>query len=271
MSLPTRRILVHVDDDHSAARRLLVARELARPLDADVLACYAATSTARLHRMAVGLAMRGIDDCEERDSRRRDSAYDVFSETCGDGSHISWLDLAGDPGESFVRQALYADYLVMQQYLEGKCGVPPGFVERVMVETGKPTLVMPHSGVIRPVPHSIAIAWNGTREAARAVSSAMPLLRNAMHIHIIGYGDDARNSVSALASRFNVQRLDLNLHTIEDNGGGIGRPLLERAADVGADMLVMGCYGHGPVRESVLGGVTRTVLAQMTLPVWMTH
>jgi nucleotide-binding universal stress UspA family protein len=264
---------VHIDDADSAARRLMVARDLARPLDADVLACYAATPSAKHHSLKVGLAIRGYDECAHEDMRRRDAAYAAFSAACGDESNVFWVSLPEDPETLFCRQALYADYLVLQQpdLLDDKSGVPAGFVDHVLVNSGKPAIVIPQTGIIRPVPHSIAIAWSETREAAHAVTCAMPLLLQAQKIHIIGYGDEAHASTAALASRLKARRLDPKLHYLEDDGAGIGHPLLERAVEVGADMLVMGCYGHSQTREMILGGVTRTVLDAMKLPVLMAH
>ena len=264
---------MHIDDAQSAPRRLMVARDLARTLDADVLACYAATPGAQRHSLQVGLAIRGYDECNQQDVRRRDAAYDAFSATCGDASHVFWVSLPEDPEALFVRQALYADYLVLQQpdLLNDHSGVPTGFVDHVLVKSGKPAIVLPQSGIVRPVPRTVAIAWSETREAAHAVTCAMPLLRQAEAIHIIGHGPNAQASVAALASRLKAQRLEPRLHHLDEGGADIGRALLQLAAEVRADLLVMGCYGHSEARELMLGGVTRTVLDAMTLPLLMAH
>jgi nucleotide-binding universal stress UspA family protein len=271
--LPPRRILVHIDDAQSAPRRLMVARDLARPLDADVLACYAATPSAKRHSLQVGLAIRGYDEANQQDMRRRDAAYDAFSATCGDASNVFWVSLPEHPETLFVRQALYADYLVLQQpdLLNDHSGVPAGFVDHVLVRSGKPAIVLPQTGIVRAVPRTVAIAWSETREAAHAVTCAMPLLMQAEAIHIIGFGEESRASVAALSSRLRARRLEAKLHYLEDEGAGIGRLLLDRATEVGADLMVMGCYGHSQTRELILGGVTRTVLDTMTLPLLMAH
>ena len=125
------------------------------------------------------------------------------------------------------------------------------------------------------VGQTVVIAWKPTREAARAVSAAVPLLQRARRVHVMAWGEDEEQVTGA--------RLDLDgylklrgVEPVWHREGGeepadLGDLLLSRAFDLEADLLVMGCYGHSRAREWVLGGTSRTVLRSMTLPVLMAH
>lgn len=264
------RILVHIEDASSAHCRLTTAQVLAQPLDADLLACYCATPTAMRHPLQVGLALRGVDACKREDDARCDAAYAAFRQACDSLSGCDWLDVPGDPEKLFVRQALYCDYLVLQQpdWTNTTPEVPTTFIEHVLVHSGKAAFVLPHGTGMHRLPNTVAIAWTETREAARAVAGAMPFLRKARNIHIMGCGEDADSAVPALAKRLQEQGLHAQEHCLE---GDAVQSLVEHAKKFGADLLVMGSYGHGPTRELLVGGVSRTVLDNMPLPVLMVH
>jgi nucleotide-binding universal stress UspA family protein len=172
-----------------------------------------------------------------------------------------------------VREALYGDYLVLQKP-DGQCkepNVPAAFIEHVLVSCGKPAVVLPKGAAIHQLPRTVAIAWTETREAARAVAGAMPFLRDAMKVHIIGCGDDAYGAVPALAGRLEAHGVPVEQHYLEGAGTHAGHAVIERATRLGVDLLVLGGYGHGPTRELLVGGVSRTVLDTMPLPVLMAH
>ena len=268
-----RRILVHIDDASSAVLRLVSARTLAGVFDAGLLACYCTTPSAKLHALEVGLTLRGIDRCDEEDYARGRAAYDAFAQTCERLSDVDWLDLCGEPEQAFEREALYADYLVLQRpdRLNHVAGVSASFVDHVLVRSGRPAVVLPPRGVLRQMPRTVAIAWTESPAAARALASAMPLLREARNVHIIGCGEGAYSSVAGLAARLEAQGSVPRSHILEDAGSDLGIPLLNCAARLGADLLVMGCFGHSQTRERVLGGASRTALDRAPMPLLVAH
>ena len=127
----------------------------------------------------------------------------------------------------------------------------------------------------QPVGRVALVAWKPAREAARAVAAALPLLRAAHKVHVAIWpeagqdpGEDGGRQIAGYLGSHGVHG------EISRSGPAtreVGEYLLSMASDVGADLLVMGCYGHGRLREWALGGATRSVLRSMTVPVLMAH
>jgi nucleotide-binding universal stress UspA family protein len=155
--------------------------------------------------------------------------------------------------------------------------VAEGFPELVVMGSGRPTLFLPYAG---PVPRAfkrVLLAWNGSRESARAVADALPLLVRAENVFVLTVESKADErgpvavpgvDIATYLSRHGVKS-ELTRTTGVDLSAG--EWLLSRAADFGAELIVAGAYGHSRVREFVLGGATRTLLKNMTVPVLMSH
>ena len=144
-----------------------------------------------------------------------------------------------------------------------------------MAISGKPVLILPYAGLLPSViGETVVVAWKPSREAARAVSAAIPLLRRARRVVIVSWsGNDERieGSPLDLNSYLKLNGVEASWDRQGEEPEALGELLLSRAFDLEADLLVMGCYGHSRAREWVLGGTSRTVLRSMTLPVLMAH
>jgi nucleotide-binding universal stress UspA family protein len=150
------------------------------------------------------------------------------------------------------------------------------FPERLALESGRPVLVVPYVGRYAEVGRNVVIAWKAGREAARAAFDALPLLRAAETIHILEIKErgDERPALApdtSIAAALARHGLRPNVHTSTIGDIGIGDEILSRLADLGADLLVMGAYGHSRMREIVFGGVTRHVARHMTVPTLLSH
>lgn len=274
------QLLVHLDASPQAMQRLAVARRIGQAQGAAVTALYAVTPHfvelpfAPEIGSSIAASLRDIDDGLRVQTR---TAFDQLLAT--PGADMAWAEIREDPVmAAFAQQALYADLLVLGQHdpsSTASSGVPTDFVETVMVVSGKPALILPYAGELpQDIGKTVVMAWKPSREAAHAVSAAMPLLQRAQGVHILNWsGDD-----ELIAE----QRLDLDgylrLHGVQASWHregvepkDLGELLLSRAFDLQADLLVMGCYGHSRTREWVLGGTSRTILQSMTLPVLMAH
>lgn len=284
MNSPLGQLLVHIDASPQAVQRVEVACRIRQGHGSAVAALYAVTpSFVELPFSpevgpGIAAALRDIDD------ERRIRARAAFEKSLAKSNvDAAWSEIRDDPIIAvFAQQALYADLLVLGQHDPSSTptdGVPFDFVEAVMAASGKPALVLPYAAVPAVVGETVVIAWKPTREAARAVSAAVPLLQRARRVHILSWSvDDERQDEVAIGG----ERLDLSGYlklcgveaTWHRNGkepDAMGELLLSRAFDLEADLLVMGCYGHSRAREWVLGGTSRTVLQSMTLPVLMAH
>jgi nucleotide-binding universal stress UspA family protein len=147
-------------------------------------------------------------------------------------------------------------------------------LEAVLFGSGRPVLFVPHGQVAQAQLRTILIAWDESATVARAIGDALPLLRMADHVELVTVAE-ARSGQSDNPSTRMIHHLAR--HGIAANvmtlpfAGGVTDTLLSQAADIGADLLVMGGYGHSRLRELVLGGTTRTMLASMTVPTLMAH
>jgi nucleotide-binding universal stress UspA family protein len=153
---------------------------------------------------------------------------------------------------------------------------PSDLPETVALAIGRPVLVVPHIGA-KPPGKVVLLCWNASREAARAAADSLPFLKAAEKVIILavdpatssaGHGAEPGADVAAWLSRHGVKVTVQRDVAADSDVGGV---ILSRAADHDADLIVMGIYGHSRMREMVLGGVSRTLLRSMTVPVVMAH
>jgi nucleotide-binding universal stress UspA family protein len=275
-----RSILLHIDASPRSAVRLQLARELGLQHEAAVTALYAVTPSflESSFTQAEGSAEL-LRILEQMDADRRAAAKARVDREQGVGAPaMTWADLGNEPViEAFAAQAFFSDLMVLGQHDPNdplSAGVPADFVESVLMTSGKPALIVPYAGAFADAGREALIAWKPTREAARAVAAALPLLQRAHHVHVVGWTTDTakrpqgRLDLAAYLRSHGVEAQFAH-HSLAPVEAGAG--LLSLAADIGADLLVMGCYGHTRARELLLGGASRTILRSMTLPVLMAH
>jgi nucleotide-binding universal stress UspA family protein len=150
------------------------------------------------------------------------------------------------------------------------------FPERLALESGRPVLVVPYVGRYAEVGRNVVIAWKAGREAARAAFDALPFLLVAETVHILEIKErgDERPALApdtSIAAALARHGLRPSVHTSVLSDIGIGDEILSRLADLGADLLVMGAYGHSRMRELVFGGATRHIARHMTVPTLFSH
>lgn len=273
-----RQLLVHLDASTRNVPRLRAARTIAQEHGAALTACYAVTSSYLDAAYGLEMAPALVETLAQIDAERRERARKAFDiELLEPGPTVAWSELSGigTVGE-FARQGFYADLLVLGQHDESNPdGTPPDFNEAVILGSGKPALVIPYTGWAGAIGQRVMIAWKETPQAARAVAAALPLLQRARSVHVVEWDTQPETTVKGKALDL---RSYLRLHQVEadwssrgDEPEQVGEMALSAASDLDADLLVMGCYGHSRVRELVLGGMSRTVLRSMTLPVLMAH
>ena len=181
----------------------------------------------------------------------------------------------GEAGRQFGRLARCFDLAVVGQAEPDGGMAEQVIVESSLFETGRPTLIVPY---IQKAPlklDNVMVCWDGSRSASRAIADALPFLKRAGRIEIaIVLGDPVKQDrVEGADMGQHLARHGLDITVTQFPAGEIdvGNALLSHAADIDADFMVMGGYGHSRLREFVFGGVTRSFLNSMTAPVLMSH
>ncbi len=291
-------ILVGVDHSTAGEGRLKLALNLVRAHHAHVTACYvmrdehAAPSSilpgvpvnpgpgapvAPEASAAVGDTASTPVSPASREAERAERVEELFSgELRAHGLGGEWQILS--PGEAavFIDLAKSFDLTILGQLSPEirSTGFRP---DEIVIATGRPVLVVPYAGAFETAGRRVLVAWDGTREAARAANDALPLLENAEAVTVMFVG--ARET--ALAEHHpSIERI---VHHLQRHGIAaraektlqgdlrISDVLLSRAADLAADLIVAGAYHHSQLREALVGGVSRELLDHMTVPVLMSH
>ena len=277
-----RSLLVHLDDQDRCSARTELAMHFAKRWDAHLVAL---SPTGRLPLPAeAGPGLLGLDTVTLMLTHLRrlaDERAQRFRERCREAGLKSFEAVVDedDGAASVVHHSHCSDFVLIGQAepgLEGH-GAAQAAVEQVVLQSARPTLVLPYAGRFDTVGENVLVAWDDSREAARAVADAMPLLCRAQRVTVLrcetplmADGTAARRRLDAIHQwlLWHGVEADVRLEVTEID---VGNALLSRAADLGADLLVMGAYGHPRWAERVLGGATRTLLANMTVPVLMSH
>jgi nucleotide-binding universal stress UspA family protein len=273
-----KTILVHADGGSRAAVRLQFALDLAARSNAHVVGLHAIS----VPRMPAYAMVEGGDSMREYQAKaaadlaaRAQAEFERVTAASGYPS-VEWRESRGDAAEVMPVHARYADLLVLGQgHAEDGSGVEPDFVDRVLLGAGRPALVIPYAGRFTAIGNRVLVAWNASREATRAVTDALPLLQHAAEVTVIAFNpDDApHGDVPGADIALFLARHGVKVSVSQERGTDIdaGSLLLSRAADLDANLMVMGAYGRSRMQELILGGATRTILQSMTMPVLMSH
>ncbi|SMH59862.1 universal stress protein [Azospirillum agricola] len=275
--MPIKTILLHMANDDAHASRLAVAAALARRFSAHVEALYIATPVS----MPAGATGRAASYgyIAEATAIAHENAERIEAEVSValDGVSHRWSVDEGDHVELLAERATYADLAIVAQSAAERSGerVPLHVPDRLPLATACPTLVLPpDQPATAPIGRNVLIAWKNGREATHAVRNAMPFLETAESVTVLTVTPPGRRDGDgpALVDWLGRHGIAAAQRTETATGGGeVGDRILSTAADLGADLLVMGAYGHSRLRELVLGGATRSVLAGMPLPTLMSH
>lgn len=285
--MPFKDVIIVFTDSHGASARLQLAIEIAYRDAAHLIGLYV---TPPVSLFSGGVPYTGgeteIRALERIAAQTRAVARQAATEvetafndlTNRAGVSAEWRFAEGDATQTATLHARHADLAILGQE-DPAHPVPTAsnLVESVLLGSGRPILIVPYAGRFPTVGRDVLVAWNATREAARALNDALPILVKANRVTILSVnppdralggppwpGADialhlARHGVTAEASSTVSRDID------------VGNSILSRVADFGSDLIVMGGYGHSRQREFILGGATRTLLQHMTVPVFLSH
>jgi nucleotide-binding universal stress UspA family protein len=276
-----KTIVVHVSASSDTARRVRLAAQIAAMFRGRLIGAAMSGVSRYLTMdyatsMGVSLAAEAME--EARVQAR--SALQAFERQC------EALDVASceprliddQAADGLVLQSRYCDLVVLGQANPDDPFVPLAqeTPEYVATNSARPVLVVPYAGHFEAPFRRILVAWDGSMEATRAVTAALPLMQQAQTVTLVVFNAGRQPDVHGSEPGADMA-LYLARHGIEVEVSSqvadidIGSALLSYAADFDANLLVMGCYSHSRLREIMLGGATRTILQSMTLPVLMAH
>jgi len=273
-------ILVHVDGGKAAERRVEAAAMLAEASEGHLVGLHVASAVGDLPWIEGYATEMVLRYATERAGADRTRARESFErQIAGRAITHEWREAGGLADRTVALHGRTADLIVLGQSdpTIATFGAAPGIAEHVPLSAGRPCLILPYAGHWPTLGRRALIAWDGGREAARAVNDALPLLRRAQQVTIVTIGDrlqgDGTAAQGAAALGAHLARHGLTVEVRHDAGGAIGVPdlLLSLASDLSANLMVMGAYGHSRLRELIMGGVTRAILDHMTLPILMSH
>ncbi|MGE5652180.1 MAG: universal stress protein [Bacillota bacterium] len=278
-----RIVAVHVNESQHLIDRINVAAQVARDAGAHLVG-VACSGPADNYYMAdlLGAGSAGLNIY--RDFMKEQCATNLAAfEAAADKAGVPFFEkrvIEDEAGIALCLQARYSDLLVVGQPDPDE--MPPAqradMVEYVLMHSGRPLLLVPYAWKAGAIGKRVMVAWDGSLEAARAVSGAIPLLRNARLVQVTVFnpevGPDAHGEEPGADIALYLERHGIEVEVSRQHVGhqiDVGNAMLSHAADIGADLIVMGGYGHARFREVLMGGVTQTILRSMTVPVLMSH
>jgi nucleotide-binding universal stress UspA family protein len=272
-------VLVHVGTDPACASRIEVAARLATWHDAHLTGLHVMAAPPIPGYIEVELPRQVHELQAQRlreDAERARHVFDTGVRAVGI-SRVEWRAVEGGLLQTARLHGRYFDVVVVGQGVDvedptGELAVLP---EELALSIGRPVLVIPRYGAFPAVGDHVLVGWNGGREAARAVNDALPLLRRAQKVTVLSVdpGDHPEQRIPSADITLHLARHGVTAAAAQTRAADIsvGDVLLSYAADIGADLIVCGAYGHSRLREMVLGGATRHLLRHMTVPVLMSH
>ena len=276
-----KTILVHLDGTTRCSERVAIASRLALDFDAHLVGVYVTPWPFPPGGLVVHPTEEMIERLQVMERRQAEDVSDLFSErTRAAGLQAAEVRRAeGDTVAALALHARYADLLIMGQADPDAARDVTSmidFPDATVLAASRPALIIPYAGSFPRLGQHILVAWDASQQAARSVSGALPLLKRAKRVTILvvnpdragGHGEVPGADIALYLARHGINAEAREEHVRDID---VGNWLLSRSFDLSTDMIVMGAYGHSPVRERLFGGVTRSLLSQMTVPVLMEH
>lgn len=269
-----KEIVLHVGRDARYPARQEAAMRLAKRFDARVVGVHVLSYPVVAGYLQVDFGAELIEqqlaDARARAAEVRES-FDAAMQR--EGLNAEWRLIEGNPVDAMALASRYGDITVIGQTNPDDRWPEDSMPDELVMSTGRPLLVWPYVGDYPDLGRQVMVAWNGSREAVRALHDAMDFLLTADKVVVSTVNPPDRQHIAGADVAGYLARHGINaeVHPINAPELDAGNAILSAAADFGSDLLVIGAYGHSRLREIALGGVTRHVLQTMTLPVLMSH
>ncbi len=279
--MPYKTILVHLTSEDRARSALGFAIGLAQRFQAHLIGLYVFPSYPLTPPVPLPFGAEIASQVRGAINEEMRKVKAVFDEMTASQPFVAeWRAITTDrrsPDKIVIEQSHVVDLVVASQTDPSwKWSDILDFPDSLALGGGRPVVIVPNYGRHDHVPRVVTVAWNGRREAARAVADALPLLRQAEAVNVLTVRDGKPlpeghlpdTEIAASLARHGVK---VDLADVIATEYTIGEEIRVRAIDRGSDLIVMGCYGHSRLREFALGGVTRHIMREMTLPTLFSH
>lgn len=270
-----KNILVPLARNSVEEARLNLAITVARAHEARLTALYMLPAVAISGYLATYIPDEVNVEQRRRAEEAAEEAKTAFLALAErEGVSAEWRQADGDPRDVVALNARYCDLvLVGQSDRERVSNNGYDLVEELVLSAGRPVLAVPYAGRFPEVGRIVLVAWTPTREATRAVHDALPFLERAEQViaYSVNPPDTDHIAGADICAHLARHGVRVEAHHAIATDIEVGDILLSAVSDYGADMVVMGAYGHSRLRELVLGGATRSLLRHMTVPVLMAH
>lgn len=264
---------------HAPTQRALdAALQAAQVVQADLSATlYSAdlpSSSASIAGLVIGVSdmIRKVENDSRATAETLAATIRQLAEGKGVKAEVEMRSaLPADAREALVRAARYHDLVILPWDPDNLTGKE--VAEAAIFGSGRPSLIVPEGSALTALRH-VTVAWDGSRVAARALADALPLLADTARLTVLTVDDDKMLDAEAgprLAEALRRKGFEADHRALSGKGRPIAQTLQEASGHLGADMLVMGGYGHSRMRDFIVGGATLGVLAHPTLPVLVSH
>ena len=278
-----KNLLVHVGLDPATDHRLDASFALAKAHNAHLAAFYLVGEPYIPPSVGISLPLDVVAEQREENEREANN-YLAAARERAESEQIAIevrqeTSIVDSWNERLAHQARHVDMVIMGQanpdhstYADYRV-----LAESSFLASGRPALIIPYTGYRKMPPQHVICAWDGSREATRAINDAIPILENAESIVLVvvdadSLGDDVGEAPGAdIATHLARHNISVEVKQITSGSVSIGDALLTDATDSAADLIVMGGYSHSRIRETIFGGTTRHILDCMTVPVLISH
>jgi nucleotide-binding universal stress UspA family protein len=276
-----RSIVVHLDTGERAHPRLELALRMAKQFGAHLTGMFSVFVPDRRSFYVMAGSAEYYSSQEKLRTERRAAIERLFHAELGRAKVSGeWVVTDECANLAVPRRGRTADLIIASQDdpEDPEAYVGDNFPENLLMSTGRPVLMVPYVGTFPLLGSNVMVAWDGSREATRAVHDALPFMQHAKKTTVVtvnGTKDQPADrrapgaDIAAVIARHGVKVEVINIDAA--TGMSTGDALRNHASKLGADLTVMGAYGHARWQELVMGGVTRDTLKSMTVPVLMSH
>ena len=284
--MPIKTILVLLDTEAQTLSVTKAAIAVAKLFSAHLIGLHVVPNAfmpASMAYEATGELIEAQRQAYQADAKQIGATFNKA--ITGEGVPVEWrkVEANSEPVASVVmRHGREADLMILAQPDRSMTLIDGiAMTEQVMLGLGRPVYVVPTSSVASTVGKRVLLAWNASRESARAAFDAMPFLLQAESVRILAAepasqggwlgADEAAAPTSGIATTMERHGVRCSVAKATASGADVAAEILAQAKEHGCDLIVMGGYGHWRIREIVFGGATRSMLDQTTIPILMSH